>query len=354
MRTFFLTIMCFIFLNSCKTRVYIDREINNSVFKTVAIDTLFQDNITIRAITADGNKIWYAANNSRFGFYDLEKSKKFEIKITKDSLPLEFRSIAQTATNVFILSVANPALLYEVSKKNLKPRLKYQENNKKVFYDSMKFWNNKEGIAMGDPLTDFLSIIVTRDGGKSWTKLMSDKFPKIVNGEAAFAASNTNIVVKGNNTWIVSGGMKARVFYSADKGNTWEVYDTPIVQGKAMAGIFTADFYDAKRGFIAGGDYEAPNQNFANKARTLDGGETWDLVSDNKSFGYASCVQYIPNSDGKSLVSVGPSGLYYSYDSGNSWKQLLTDSSLFTIRFVDKQTAIAAGKNKMIRINFLK
>lgn len=68
--------MCFIFLNSCKASVYIDREINNSVFKTVAIDTLFQDNITIRAITADGNKIWYAANNSRFGFYDLEKSKK--------------------------------------------------------------------------------------------------------------------------------------------------------------------------------------------------------------------------------------------------------------------------------------
>jgi hypothetical protein len=33
-------------------------------------------------------------------------------------------------------------------------------------------------------------------------------------------------MIKGNNTWIVSGGMKARVFYSADKGNTWEVYDT--------------------------------------------------------------------------------------------------------------------------------
>jgi hypothetical protein len=48
-------------------------------------------------------------------------------------------------------------------------------------------------------------------------------------------------------------------------------------------------------------------------------------------FGYASCIQYIPNSDGKSLVSVGVSGLYYSYDSGNSWKQLATDSSLFTI-----------------------
>jgi hypothetical protein len=40
---------------------------------------LFQDNISIRAITADANKIWYAANNSRF-FYDLEKVKNLKAK----------------------------------------------------------------------------------------------------------------------------------------------------------------------------------------------------------------------------------------------------------------------------------
>lgn len=353
MRNIFLIIMCIGFLNSCKTVVYTKSSVGNIVFKTVKIDTLFQDNISIRAITADGNKIWYAANNSKFGFFDLDKNEKFESKINVDSLKLEFRSIAQTTESVFFLSVANPALLYKVAKEDLKTTLVYQENNEKVFYDSMKFWNKNEGIAMGDPITDCLSIIITRDGGSSWTKISSAKLPKIVDGEAAFAASNTNIVIKGNNTWIVSGGKKARVFYSSDKGNSWEVYNTPIVQGKAMAGIFTADFYDAKRGFIAGGDYEALNQNFGNKAMTEDGGKTWKLIAENQGFGYASCIQYIPNSNGKSLVSVGASGLYYSYDSGNSWKQLTTDSSLFTIRFINNHTAIAAGKNKMIRINFL-
>jgi hypothetical protein len=34
------------------------------------------DNISIRAIVIDANKIWYAANNSRFGFYDLDKREK--------------------------------------------------------------------------------------------------------------------------------------------------------------------------------------------------------------------------------------------------------------------------------------
>lgn len=341
-------------ITSCKTAVYKNISKDKIIFKAVAIDTLFQDNISIRAILIDQNKIWYAANNSRFGFYDLKGNTKFERMIDKDNLKLEFRSNAQTAKSIFLLNVANPALLYKVSKKDFTTKLVYREDSEKVFYDSMKFWNDKEGIAMGDPITNCLSVIITRDGGNTWNKVPDNKLPEIVDGEAAFAASNTNIVIKGNNTWIVSGGKKARVFFSSDKGKNWEVYDTPIVQGKAMAGIFTADFYDSKRGFIAGGDYEALNQNFGNKAITYDGGKNWELIAENQGFGYASCVQYVPHSNGKSLVSVGASGLYYSYDGGNSWKQLAADPDLFTIRFVNSHTAIAAGKNKMIRIQFLK
>jgi hypothetical protein len=338
-------------LISCKTSNYGYGSQSSFDFNSVKIDTLFQDKISIRAIVLDENKVWFAANEGKFGFYDLGNNKKNESKITKDSLSLEFRSIAKTSKNIFILSIANPALLYKISRDAV-AQLVYQENNPKVFYDSMQFWNDTEGIAIGDPTADCFSIITTRDGGISWQKTPSNKLPKTVSGEAAFASSNTNIVIKGNQTWIVSGGKKARVFYSSDKGNTWDVFDTPMVQGKAMTGIFTADFYDAKNGFIAGGDYEIPNQNFGNKAITSDGGKTWSLIAENQGFGYASCVQYVPGRHGKSLVSVGISGLYYSSNGGTSWRQLATDSSLFTIRFIDNNTAIAAGKNKMVRIKF--
>jgi photosystem II stability/assembly factor-like uncharacterized protein len=339
---------------SCKTGSYVGMNPNDMGFQSVQIDTLFQDKVSIRAILIDANKIWYGADNSRFGFYDLEKNKKNESHIRNDSLKFEFRSIAQTSSAIFILNVSNPALLYKIAKVGSEPKLVYQENHEKVFYDSLQFWNDKEGIAIGDPISNCLSIITTRDGGNSWNKISCDKLPKIIDGEAAFAASNTNIVIKGNKTWIVTGGKKARVFYSSDKGKTWEVHETPIVQGKTMTGIFTADFYDSKKGFIAGGNYELPNQNFSNKASTSNGGKTWKLQAENQGFGYASCVQYVPNSNGKELVSVGASGLYYSSDGGNSWRQLATDSSLFTIRFLDKYTAIAAGKNKIVRLNFKK
>lgn len=352
MKYVFLVLLILIVLVSCKTVVNSSRDLNSSSFQSVIIDTLFQDQISIRAIQIDGNKIWFAADNGRYGFYDLDTNHKTQNTISTDSLQLEFRSIAQTTEHVFMLNVANPALLYQVPKDGKKPKLVYQENHKKVFYDSMQFWDDAEGIAMGDPILDCLNIITTRDGGDSWQKIPCDQLPKVIDGEAAFAASNTNIVIKGNNTWIVSGGKKSRVFYSADRGSSWAVFETPIVQGKTMTGIFTADFYNAKNGFIAGGDYENKNQNFSNKAVSSDGGKTWKVIAENLAFGYASCVQYIPESSGKELVTVGTSGVYYSSDGGASWKQIATDTNLYTLRFIDKQTAVAAGKNKMIRIRF--
>lgn len=350
MKNYLLILSCLFVLAGCKMTNTKNRTTASEKYTSVKIDTLFEDKISIRAIAIDVNKVWYAANNSRYGYYDLKNASKVENIIPVDNL--EFRSIAQNSTSVFILNVANPALLYKINKKDLAVNLVYQEKHEKVFYDSMKFWNDKEGIAMGDPIENCLSVIITRDGGNTWRKVNCNVLPKVDEGEAAFAASNTNVVIKDNNTWIVSGGKKANVIFSPDKGKTWQKYSTPIMHGETMTGIFTADFYDAKNGFVAGGNYEKLDQNYGNKARTNDGGKTWELVAENSGFGYGSCVQYVPNSKGKALVSIGASGIYYSNDSGDSWKQLATNANLYTIRFIDNKTAIAAGKNIMIKLSF--
>ncbi|RUT69257.1 oxidoreductase [Flavobacterium cupreum] len=352
MKKVILFLGAFVLFMSFKTLNNNEKDVVNTDFTSVQIETLFQDKISIRAISIDKDKVWYGGDNSRFGWYDLGTKEKFEDHIYRDTLKLEFRSIAQTSKNIFLLSVANPALLYQVSKKTQKVKLVYKEVNSKVFYDSMQFWNDKEGIAIGDPTEDTFSIIVTRDGGETWTKLLSDKLPTNAKGEAAFAASNSNIVIKGNDTWLVSGGKKARVFYSPDKAKTWKVMDTPIVQGKTMTGIFTADFYDSKHGFIAGGDYELPEHKKDNKAFTKDGGKTWELIGQDQGFGYASCIQYVPGGNAKELVCVGAGGIQYSADGGVSWKELSNDSKFFTIRFINKNTAIAAGYNKLARLHF--
>ncbi len=338
----------FLFVN-CLVKNNIQK---TSDFQYITIDTLIKDKISIRAIVIDDEKVWYAADKNRFGYYDLNSNQKTEHKIVKDSLQIEFRSIAKNNKNIYILNVGNPALLYQISKKTEQEKLVYQENNEKVFYDCMQFWNNQEGIAIGDPITNCLSIITTRDSGKTWQKIPCEKLPKTTDGEAAFAASNTNICIKGLKTWIISGGKKSRIFYSPDKGKNWEVFDTPIVQGLEMTGVYTADFYDENTGVIAGGNYDIPNQNFSNKAITHDGGKTWQLLAENQGFGYASCIQFVPKSNKKQLVCVGAMGLYYSVDCGKTWKRFSTQKDLYTIRFINKNTAIVAGRNCMLKINF--
>ena len=318
----------------------------------VSIDTLFTDKISIRAIEIDKNKVWYAADNNRFGYFDLITNKRVERTITLDSLKLEFRSIAQTKSDIYILSIGNPAFLYKINKKDLSYKLVYRENHEKVFYDAIHFIDNKKGIAIGDPTEDTFSIITTDDGGATWNKIPSNNLPKLAKGEAAFAASNTNICVKGNRIFLVSGGIKSRVFVSDDFCKTWQVYETPIIQGQSMTGIFSADFLNEKTGIIVGGNYELQSDNNSNKAITFDGGQTWKLVGINQGFGYASCVQFVPNTNGKNILSVGTTGIYSSTNQGENWNKLSDDKDLFTLRFQDSNTAFLAGKNKLVRMKF--
>ena len=115
--------------------------------------------------------------------------------------------------------------------------LVYEETHPDAFYDALHFWNSKEGIAIGDPTDGCMSMVITRDGGLTWQKISCDILPPAMEGEAAFAASDTNIAIVGDQTWVATGGRSSRVLYSSDKGMTWDVFETPIVQGLETTGI---------------------------------------------------------------------------------------------------------------------
>ena len=72
MRTFFLILLISNVLISCKTAYFTVKSDAYVEFKSVLVDTLFQDKISIRAILFDANKIWFAADKGRFGFFNLE------------------------------------------------------------------------------------------------------------------------------------------------------------------------------------------------------------------------------------------------------------------------------------------
>ena len=317
--------------------------------KNFKAEIILETKLSCRAILVDEEKVWMGVDKGRYGFYDIKKDTTILKEIPSVSRTTEFRSIAGTKDAIFILSVGNPAMLIRIDKKTLEETVVYKEEHEKVFYDSMQFVDDLNGFAMGDPIENCLAFIKTTDGGKSWQKVNCDVLPKVSDGEAAFATSNTNLAIKGKSIFMVSGGKKSRVFVSNDLGATWNVYETPIVQGETMTGIFTADFYNQKIGIIAGGNYMKQDQNWANKAITKNGGKTWKLIADKEAFGYASCVQFVPNSNGKKLISVGGTGMFYSDDFGKSWTKFSDDKDFFTFRFESEKVFYATGRNKLIR-----
>lgn len=346
MRFLLLIITCLL-ISSCNKKAK-----NFEPFTKVEIEPILIDStLSIRAIDIldDGNLV-FAANDGTYGMYQTVNKKWQIAQQPYDSLKLEFRAVAHTSTDFFMLSVGSPALLFKTGDDG-KMQVVYKEDHPKAFYDAMTFWNDLEGIAIGDPTDSCLSIIITRDGGHTWQKIPCEQLPAIKDGEAAFAASNTNIAIVGDKTWVATGGKVSRVFYSEDKGYSWKVIETPMIGGLETTGIYSLDFYDELNGVAIGGDYTNPEGNEANKIITDDGGKTWQLIANNAAPGYRSCVQYVPNSKAKQMVAVGFKGIDYSFDSGLNWTQL-SDASFYTVRFIDDTTAFAAGKGGISKLNF--
>lgn len=317
----------------------------------VQIESLISDSMSVRAISISKNLIWYATSTGTYGYYDLENNKRFKDSIIHDKTSPHFRGIAQNSSNIFLLSTEKPSVIYKIDKKNNTSQLVFEDKQDGAFYNAIQFWDEMSGIAVGDPQGNKLSILITRDGGRTWQK-MNQLLPPLFADEYGFAASNTGLVVHGMHAWITTGGSHARVFHSGDKGKIWKVYETPIVSGTKMSGIFTADFYDDTIGIIAGGDYENQTANTQNKAITIDGGKTWSLIGEGEGPGYTSCIQFVPNSGGKQLIAVSSQGLYFSDDSGIKWKQISANTNYHTLRFLNKHVAIAAGKNRVDKLTF--
>ena len=309
---------------------------------------VFEIDCFIRVLEVENDSTcWFAGSKNKFG-YTNDFGKKWKESVIKyDTFSLEFRSISVTRNSVFILSVGSPALLFKIDKKTLNYNLVYRESGEKTFYDSMRFWDDENGIAVGDPTENCMSIVVTKDGGNSWKKIACENLPLSTEGEAAFAASNTNISLVSNLAYIATGGKEANVLVGTEYGENWKKYKTPIIQGEKMTGIFTIDNLSMDTAIIAGGDWSAKQKTEKAMAITKDGGISWQLKTNNP--GYISCVQFIPKT--KTLVACSTTGIYYSNNLAESWKKLSEESYYSFQISKNGEYLYFSGKNKLMSID---
>lgn len=227
---------------------------------------------------------------------------------------LDFRGIAAFSDQEAFLMSSGPGELsriYHTADAGRHWQLQFTNKNPKGFFDSIAFWDRTHGVVLGDPIPDQAGNLkfelLTTEDGETWKQISPAQLPPAVDGEGAFAASNSclailrsssggssgiaNEGIGDSNIWFATGGKVARVFHSPDRGLTWQVFDTPVVHGADSQGIFSISFRDAQHGVIAGGDYKHPEEDGPNLAFTDDGGKTWSV---SKIFpqSYYSAVAY--------------------------------------------------------------
>ncbi|HSQ29049.1 MAG TPA: hypothetical protein VLN49_04325 [Gemmatimonadaceae bacterium] len=220
----------------------------------------------------------------------------------------------------------------------------FETTRQGVFLDAMAFWDDLHGIALSDPVGGKPFVIVTDDGGKSWTQVPTDDAPAILPNEASFAASGTCLTIQGGSTvWFATGGgARARVFRSSDRGRTWSVADAPVHAGNQSSGLFSIAFSDSLHGVAVGGDYAKPKEPLDNVAVTSDGGRTWRLAKGPLPAGFMSAVAYIPGTGGRSLVAVGLAGTARSADGGETWTMIDT-VAYNSVAFASRDVGWAVG-----------
>jgi photosystem II stability/assembly factor-like uncharacterized protein len=277
----------------------------------------------LRALSVVSDSIAWASGNHGTIIRTTDGGKKWITLRIPGSDSLDFRDIEAFDTqHAFVLSIGpgHNSRIYKTINGGSDWALQYIAGDPKIFLDEFAFWDSTSGIVVGDAIDGHLFVLRTTDGGAQWKRVASSKIPDAFAGEGAFAASGSGIAVQGaSNAWIGSGVNAARVFSSTDRGETWKVATTPILQESESSGIFSIAFWDEKFGIVVGGDYKRETESRGNVAMTADGGISWKSVGDPRPAGFRSAVIFLTK---EYLVTVGPSGTDYSTDSGMSWKQI--------------------------------
>lgn len=277
---------------------------------------------SFRGLSAVSEKVVWASGTGGTVIRTVDGGANWKVIAVPGAEKLDFRDIEAFDENTaYILSIGNgdSSRIYKTTDGGATWKQQFTGSRKETFFDAIACYDRTNCLAMSDPVEGHYVLIETKDG-ETWTQIKGNKLPAARDGEAAFAASGTCLIVNGKaDAFLVSGGDAARVFKSSDRGKTWSVADTPIVRGTSGSGIFSIAMRDAKNGVIVGGNYEQPADKRANLAFTTDGGLTWKPGTGLN--GYRSGVAYL---DPQTMIAVGTGGSDISRDGGATWAAIDT------------------------------
>ena len=250
---------------------------------------------------------------------------------------LDFRDIeAFDARTAYVLSAGEDGRIYRTTDGGKTWTLQFTNRVKGAFFDCFDFWDERNGIAMSDPVNGRFLLLRT-ENGQTWNEIRATT-PAILEGEAAFAASGTCMITEGKQRAFLAtgGGAQARVLVSNDRGSTWIATPTPLPAGAGSAGVFSLAFRDENTGVALGGDYQKPEVEHV-VAITRDGGRSWQAGG---KTAYVSGAAFVPRTN--TVAAVGTKGTRISRDGGVTWTVVDT-VEYNAVQFAADGTGYAVG-----------
>ncbi|NIG54320.1 oxidoreductase [Chitinophaga sp. Cy-1792] len=306
---------------------------------------------SIRALaTTTDSAIWVSGTNGKVG-RSLNDGNTWEWFMPDPNCDsCDFRSLhAFNRNKAVAIRIGQPAKAYLTQDGGKTWTNTLSIDTAGIFIDGLAFSKSGEGFAIGDPLPDANGtprfVMLQTSHGSQWQSLPDAARPIAATGEAIFAASNTSLIILPDGTpCFVTGGTKSAIYKR--KGNNWNAYTLPVIQGESGTGAFSVAFRDQQNGIVVGGNYKQDTLRYRNCFITTDGGKSWKAPHTAPS-GYKSGVTWLNKN---TLVATGTSGTDISFNGGLDWQKIGKGFNVVTCAIYKKKIFLAGKDIAVITI----
>jgi photosystem II stability/assembly factor-like uncharacterized protein len=298
---------------------------------------------SIRGLSVPRKNIVWASGSNGMVARSVDGGITFSWLLVKGYEQRDFRDVeAFDANTAIIISVAEPALILKTMDGGKSWKEVFRDERSGMFLDAMDF-KGKQGVVVGDPIEGTVFMAKTHNRGERWIRVAAgDSCSIMEKGEAFFAASGENILLKKNNAALyVSGGVRSRIHY---KGVCLPL---PVQAGRSTTGANALALHPSgKNGIVVGGDFSDDRRSDSTVVLfSLDPVLSVSLPATFPN-GYKSGAAYLTK---EIVVAVGTSGVDISRDGGQHWSQL-SQQGFHVVKAVNAGSAILAGSKGRIAL----